>query len=527
VSRSVAALIDRRRLARTWPFAVIAGAGQVSAIWPPGPSNTGLFWLSTALLLLAALLLFLRLPGGVSPLLLAASVDVVSVTCLLLATGGVGGGFGPLYLIAVVGLALYGSRRDTTLVVALVLLGLLVVSIQGGDAAMATARRLGLLAGISCVLSVSIHALRLRLTESKRHTERLLHQAESINAAARRLSSLLEPTAIAALGAELAAQAASPPGGPEAASRYLRIQGDEVAVEARFGPDLSDASWQLDKWSLLGHVARELRPASETVGAARPERAGRSQPASQTLLIPVAPGGRLHGVLEIVSPTGALMDDSLERSIALGHLLELALSNWDAHEQLEQAGRAEERRRIARDLHDGLAHELAYIASMARSSRRAMAQVDVQELSSAADRALDEARRAITVLSATAPQSLAGAVAQTTEDLGSRLGVAVRLELADDIDTPPDVTEHVLRIVREAITNAATHGGPTVVSVTVRKDDGVRVVIEDDGCGFDPELGARSGFGLVSMRERADAIGAGFAVASAPSLGTRIELALP
>jgi signal transduction histidine kinase len=131
------------------------------------------------------------------------------------------------------------------------------------------------------------------------------------------------------------------------------------------------------------------------------------------------------------------------------------------------------------------------------------------------------------VLSSAAPQSLAGAVAQTAEDLGARLGVTVHLELADDIDTRPDVTEHVLRIVREAITNAATHGGPTAVTVTVRKDDGVRVVVEDDGCGFDPEVGARSGFGLVSMRERADAIGAGFMVASAPTLGTRIELALP
>ncbi len=256
-------------------------------------------------------------------------------------------------------------------------------------------------------------------------------------------------------------------------------------------------------------------------------RPGRTGLVRHAVLVPVAPGGCLHGVLEIVSPNGALTDDSLERSVALGHLLELALSNWAAHEQLEQAGRAEERRRIARDLHDGLAHELAYIASMARSSRRARVDVDVQELSSAADRALDEARRAITVLSSAAPQSLVGAVAQTAEDLGARLGVAVRLEVADDIDTAPDVTEHVLRIVREAITNAATHGGPSVVTVTVRRDDGVRVVIEDDGCGFDPELGARSGFGLVSMRERADAIGAGFAVASAPSLGTRIELALP
>src|SRR6202044_1056696 len=138
-------------------------------------------------------------------------------------------------LVAVVGLALFGSRRDTSIVVILVLLGLFVVSIQGGGPAVATARRLGLLAGVSCLLSVSIHALRLRLTQAKRHAEQLLHQAESINAAARRLSSLLEPPAIAALGAELAAQTASSPGRP-AASRYLRIEQDTVTVEARFGP---------------------------------------------------------------------------------------------------------------------------------------------------------------------------------------------------------------------------------------------------------------------------------------------------
>jgi signal transduction histidine kinase len=508
------------------PFAAIVAAGQISAIWPPGPSNIWLFWLSTALLVLAALLVFVRVPAGVSPLVVTAALDVVSVTLLLLATGGVGSGFGPLYLIGVVGIALYGTQRDSSLVVALVLLGLLVVSIKGGAAAVVTARRLGLLAGVSCLISVSIHALRLRLTESKKHTERLLHQAESINAAARRLSALLEPTAIAALGAELAAHTASPPGGPAAGARYLRIDRGLVTVEARFGPIFGEDSWRLDERSPLAGVIRDLRPASQMVGIL-----GRDEAATDLvrydLLVPVAPAGCLDGVLEIVSPNGAFTDDSLERSVALGHLLELALSNWAAHEQLEQAGRAEERRRIARDLHDGLAHELAYIASMARNSWRAQVNVDVHELSSAADRALDEARRAITVLSAAAPQSLVGAVAQTAEDLGARLGVAVRLEVADDIDTPPDVTEHVLRIVREAITNAATHGGPTVVTVTVRRDDGVRVVIEDDGCGFDPELGAQAGFGLVSMRERADAIGAGFALASAPSLGTRIELALP
>ncbi len=67
MTRSVAALIDRGRLARTWPFAAIAAAGQISAIWPPGPSNIWLFSLSTALLVLAALLLFVRVPAGREP----------------------------------------------------------------------------------------------------------------------------------------------------------------------------------------------------------------------------------------------------------------------------------------------------------------------------------------------------------------------------------------------------------------------------------------------------------------------------
>ena len=275
--RSVATLIDRDRLARALPFAAIAAAGQIGAIWPPGPSHVALFWISTALLVLAAPLLFVRVPPGISPLLLPAVMDVVSVTLLMIATGGTGSGFGPLYLVAVVGLALFGSRRDSTFVVVLVLVGLFVVSIQGGGPAVATARRLGLLAGISCLLSVSIHGLRLRLTQAKCHTEQLLRQAQSINAAARRLSSLLEPPAIAALGAELAAHTASRPGRP-AASRYLRIEHDIVTVEARFGPIDRANSWRLDERSLLAGVIRELRPNRGRSGAPVATRRPRPDP---------------------------------------------------------------------------------------------------------------------------------------------------------------------------------------------------------------------------------------------------------
>ena len=112
------------------------------------------------------------------------------------------------------------------------------------------------------------------------------------------------------------------------------------------------------------------------------------------------------------------------------------------------------------------------------------------------------------------------------EDLGSRLGLAWDLELADDVEVPGEVTENLLRIVREAITNAANHGASEHVRVSLERAGQLRLVIEDDGCGFDPD-GERdgSGFGLQSMQERAHSVGAVLSVDSVPEHGTRVLVA--
>ena len=245
--------------------------------------------------------------------------------------------------------------------------------------------------------------------------------------------------------------------------------------------------------------------------------------------VPVCPDGTLHGVLAISTSGEPVPDECVERCQALGHLLELALSNWAAHQTLEQQATAEERRRIARELHDGLAHELAFIASKTRGTTGDTAGAAAQrQLADAADRALDEARRAISVLSSARPQSLANAVAQTAEDLGARLDMEVHLDLMDDIEIPGDVTENLLRILREAMTNAAKHGASREVTVRLERSDGVRLVVEDDGCGFDPQGDSRaSGFGLLSMKERAESIGGSLNLESAPARGTRVEVAVP
>lgn len=209
------------------------------------------------------------------------------------------------------------------------------------------------------------------------------------------------------------------------------------------------------------------------------------------------------------------------------HVLRCRLA--EAQKELQEHTAAEERRRIARELHDGLAHELAFIASKAKgSARRPDAGPDMKELAGAADRALDEARRAITVLSSPEPQSLALAVAQTAEDLGGRLGLDVRLELDDALQVPGAVTENLLRILREAMTNAANHGASHTVDIVVRADQGgLHMVIEDDGYGFDPAGPRGVGFGLVSMQERAHSLGASLMVVSAPARGTTVEVTLP
>jgi signal transduction histidine kinase len=91
----------------------------------------------------------------------------------------------------------------------------------------------------------------------------------------------------------------------------------------------------------------------------------------------------------------------------------------------------------------------------------------------------------------------------------------------------PDEREALIRIVREAITNAGRHGGAKNVSVELTNGHGTHLRIVDDGSGFDPRHTRVGGFGLVSMRERTEALGGRFRLSSQAGGGTNIEVRLP
>jgi signal transduction histidine kinase len=192
----------------------------------------------------------------------------------------------------------------------------------------------------------------------------------------------------------------------------------------------------------------------------------------------------------------------------------------------EAAGAAvlEERRRMARDLHDGLAQELAFIAGQAARAR--LGQVEA-----AAQRALGEARRAIAALTRPLDEPLSVVLADLAEEITEREGLLLELDIALEPRLAPQAREELVRIAREAITNVARHAHASTVRVEVVNGDGLWLKVADDGIGFDPsalpESDGEGGFGLVSMRERAVALGGEFSIRSQPGGGTLVEVFVP
>ena len=192
----------------------------------------------------------------------------------------------------------------------------------------------------------------------------------------------------------------------------------------------------------------------------------------------------------------------------------------------------EERRRIARDLHDGLAQELAYIVAQTHRLEEAddtpPTSIDLGHLAAAAERALDESRRAVAALAGPVDVAFHIALAREVEEIASRVGARIEVEVPENLDLDPATRETLLRIVREAVANAARHGRAGKIVVQLSNGAGLHLSIIDDGIGFDSRtLPSEARFGLNSMRERAVAAGGEFRLTTRAGGGTRIEIVLP
>lgn len=228
----------------------------------------------------------------------------------------------------------------------------------------------------------------------------------------------------------------------------------------------------------------------------------------------------------VVTSNNVLIGDFL-RFIAYGILL---VGVWRAIAQAEFGKAvADERGRVAREIHDGLAQYLFAITTQVNmlETGAPLEQV-LPRLKRASTAAQQEARFAVLALSSAGGSApFDSALRRYVDVLTADGALDVELEVDPQVRLAPDEQIEVFRIVQEGLGNARRHAGARRVEVLIGQRNGRRVVaVSDDGVGFDADEGSEAGQGLANMRLRAQAIEGQMSLRSVPGRGTAIEVVL-
>jgi signal transduction histidine kinase len=187
----------------------------------------------------------------------------------------------------------------------------------------------------------------------------------------------------------------------------------------------------------------------------------------------------------------------------------------------------EERRRLSRDLHDGIGQTLTALTLSLDSLGDPASDATLERARRLAGTALDEAR---TVAERVRPPRLEErGLASAVHEMAVRCGVPVVMDIDPSAaaDLPANHVIEVYRIAQEAVGNAVRHARASEIEVRIAlTGNDLRLIIADDGIGFDPRE-EHPGLGLTGMRERAALMGGRLRIASQPRGGTRIELRVP
>ncbi|GAA1699582.1 sensor histidine kinase [Microbacterium sediminicola] len=210
-----------------------------------------------------------------------------------------------------------------------------------------------------------------------------------------------------------------------------------------------------------------------------------------------------------------------------------------AQSQLEalshERGVAEERERVARDIHDTLAQTLAGLVLLseragrqARDERWDAARGTIETVQQTAREALAESRALVARMAAVpADDALAAAIERLAARFRAEAGLAIDVEVAPGAHLDREAQVVLLRCLQEALANVRKHARATLVRVEImREADTVRMDVEDDGIGFAPDA-VRTGFGLDGLQDRVALAGGEVTVRSAPGEGSTLTIVLP
>ena len=259
-----------------------------------------------------------------------------------------------------------------------------------------------------------------------------------------------------------------------------------------------------------------------------------------------------HRIEVLASPETFPWGLALLRGLALmaiGVTFKVMALQIDERKRLEKslaaaerkAGMFEERQRLAREIHDTLAQAFASIilhferAEQEDANSSSPARPHLALARSVAREGLEDSRRMLAALrpEVLEQRALPDALGRVCEEWSQRTGIAATFSITGrQMPLHPDIELTVLRAVQESLTNVGRHAGAKTAAVTLSYMEDVIVVdVQDDGRGLPPgaavAVGARHGFGLAGMRERAEALGGTFSVESVPGEGTTVSISLP
>ncbi|MFI6940637.1 GAF domain-containing sensor histidine kinase [Streptomyces sp. NPDC050418] len=216
----------------------------------------------------------------------------------------------------------------------------------------------------------------------------------------------------------------------------------------------------------------------------------------------------------------------------------IALTNARLYERSRELTIAEERTRLAHELHDAVSQKLFSLRLTAQAAAKLIdrdpvrAKGELQQVAALAAEAADELRAAVTELRPTAldEDGLVATLRTHIQVLDRAHAPVVTFRCEGVRALPASQEEAMLRVAQEALHNALRHSDAAHVTVVLEKHgQGAVLRVTDDGRGFEPRATRRAGrhLGLVSMRDRASGVGGRLTVESAPGEGTTIEMEVP
>ncbi|MEV7346690.1 GAF domain-containing sensor histidine kinase [Streptomyces sp. NPDC093544] len=340
---------------------------------------------------------------------------------------------------------------------------------------------------------------------------------------------------------------------------------DDHGGFAQFVVDgISDAQWKA-----IGPLPRQHGILAAMLHEARPERLadvrkdprfegwpGAHPDMSDFLGLPIRDGDEVIGALFLANklrPSGGhppdprspkpdgscgFTEDDEELLTILAQHAAIALTNARLYERSRELTIAEERSRLAHELHDAVSQKLFSLRLTAQAAAALVdrdpsrAKGELQQVAALAAEAADELRAAVVELRPAAldEDGLVATLRTHIQVLDRAHSARVTFSSCGVRALPASQEEAMLRVAQEALHNALRHSGAAQVDVTFeRAGQGAVLRVTDDGSGFEPTVIRRAGrhLGLVSMRDRSSGVGGTLTVKSAPGKGTTIEMEVP